>query len=173
MLIMRNLAVQASTLSHVQTLGVIGKLSVNANEVKCLEMALYFLADQLNNPKSDFRFHNFCDYRFRYISNWINNSRLKIQLRSDGLNSAVWAVMDVEDIQWLALALEVGITEDVIISMAADDANYDRDMAIIYGDDIDLNGHYHDFHNYYCSIARLKYGLLVKLQNILNRHHAI
>lgn len=170
---MRNLSVQTSTLNYVQTLGVVGKLSVNANEVKCLEMALYFLAEQLNKPKSDLRFLSFCNYRFRYISDWINSSRLKIQLRSDGLNNAVWAVMDVEDIKWLALALEVGITEDVIISMAADDANYDRDMAVMYGDDIDLNGHYHAFHNYYCSIARLKHGLLLKLKNILDRHHNI
>lgn len=170
---MNNVAIQVSTLNCASTLGIIAELSVNANEVKCLEMALYFLTEQLNKSKSDFRFHDLRDYRLRYISNWINSSRLKNQLRSDGLNTVIWAVMDIEDIKWLALALEVGITEEVIISMAADDANYERDMAVMYEDDIDLNGQYHAFHNYYCSIARLKTGLLVKLKNILNNYYAI
>ena len=168
---MNNVAIQLSTLNYASTLGVIAELSVNANEVKCLEMALFFLTVQLN--KSDFQFHDLRDYRLRYISNWINSSRLKNQLRSDGLNTVIWAVMDIEDIKWLALALEVGITEDVIISMAADDANYERDMAVMYEDDIDLNGQYQAFHNYYCSIARLKSGLLLKLKNILNNYHSI
>lgn len=170
---MNNYIEQTPMLNRSPILGMIDELLVNANEVKCLEMALYFLSEQLKKSKPDLRFQHFRDYRFRYMGDWINNSRLKNQLRSDGLNSVVWIVTDMEDIKWLILALEVGITEDVIISMAADDANYDRDMAVMYGDDIDLNSHYYDFHNYYCSIARLKSALLIKLQNILNNYHKI
>ena len=170
---MNNVSLKASTFNYVPKLGVLAGLSLNAKEVKCLEMALYFLSEQLNKSIPDLRFVNFPEYRLRYINDWMNSSRLKSQLRSDGSNSAVWGVMDMEDIKWLALALEVGITEEVIISMAADDANYERDMAIMYEGDIDLNCQYHAFHNYYCSIARLKFALLLKLKNILNNYHSI
>jgi len=82
-------------------------------------------------------------------------------------------VMDIEDIKWFALALEFGITEEIVVTMASDDANYDRDMAEMHGDDIDLNNQYYDFHRYYCSIARLKLQLLGKLKNILSNYYAI
>ena len=170
---MNNVSLKASTFNYVPKLGVIAGLSLNAKEVKCLEMALYFLSEQLNKSIPDLRFVNFPEYRLRYINDWMNSSRLKSQLRSDGSNSAVWGVMDMEDIKWLALALEVGITEEVIISMAADDANYERDMALMYEEDIDLNGQYYAFHNYYCSIAQLQPRLLQKLKYILNNYFAI
>lgn len=170
---MNSFAVQTSKSIRSPVLGVIDWISLNVNEVKCLEMALYFLTEQLNKTKQNLQFLNFRDYQLRYMSDWIYDSRLKSQLRTDGLNTVVWPVMDIEDIKWFALALEFGITEEIVVSMASDDAHYDRDMAEMYGDDIDLNSHYYAFHRYYCSIARLKLQLLPKLKNILSNYYAI
>jgi len=153
--------------------GVINTLSLNHNEVKCLDMALQFLHKQLNQAKKHFYFTELRDYRLNYISRWLHNPRLKSQLRFDGQNSADWAVMDREDVEWLALALEVGINEDTIITMAADEANYECDMAAMYGDASDFNSHYIAFYRYYCQIAELRHPLLMKLRHILNDDNTI
>ena len=170
---MNNLAIQTSMLSYTPTFGVIDKLSLSINEVKCLDMALQFLREQLNQPKKHIYFTDLRDYRLNYISQWLHNPKLKSQLRFDGKNRVDWAVMDSEDIEWLALALEVGINEDTIITMAADEANYECDMADMYGDVSDFNSHYIAFYRYYCQIAELRHPLLMKLRRILNDYHSI
>ncbi len=160
----------------VTPIGAIGYLSLNYNEVKCLEMVLYFLTEQLNGIPAHLIFTKLREYHVRNLSHWLNNANLKSSLRFDSKNSVMWPVVSLEDANWLVLALEVGIPEDTIISMAADDAHYERDMAMMYAEtdedyglaDEAFSHRYCAFQQYYGQIAQLECALLAKLRQILN-----
>lgn len=150
--------------------GVIDRLSLNYKELRCLEMALYFLTTQLNQPKQQNDFNGLRHYRLNYINAWLHNIQYRSQLRFDSTNRVDWAVMDIEDIRWLALALELGIFEDIVIALSTDDAHYECDMATVYGDKSDFTEQFRSFYHYYCQIARLRQSLLTKLKHILDNH---
>jgi hypothetical protein len=169
---MNQVAIRLSTKSYPPMTGAIGYLSLNYHEVKALEMALYFLTEQVSKTKRHAFFADLRDYHLRYISDWLNNATLRSQLRFDGKNSVAWAVMSAEDIEWLLLALEVGMTEETIISMASDEANYEQDMAMMYSEmSSDFMSHYRAFHQYYCQMAQLRPALLTQLRQMLNHHY--
>jgi hypothetical protein len=175
---MNQLATQTvSSRFNSNFIGGIDYLSLNYNEVKCLEMALYFLSEQLNHPSPHCLFSRLRGYHVRNLNYWLNKPDLRRQLRFDSTNDALWPVVSSEDAEWLALALEVGINEDTIFLMAADDANYERDMAAMHAEedpntymlaDLAYISNYVSFYNYYCDIASCRHELLIQLRTILN-----
>lgn len=164
---MSQLATQ-TVISHFNNtvVGAIGYLFLNYDEFKCLDVARQFLTGQLNQSNQHPCFAGLSQYRLDYIDDWLHDPKLKSQLRFDGKNKVRWAVIDEAVVNWLALALEVGFSEDAIITMAADEAHYECDMAAMYGDDSNFNSHYRAFYQYYCRIAKLRYPLLRKLRAI-------
>ncbi len=154
----------------------IGRIDINYHEVKCLEMAMYFLSEQLNLATSHKLFVDLRDYHVRNINHWLNNTQMRQSLYFDGSNTVRWPIVSSEDAVWLMLALTVGITEATIASMAMDDAYYGRDMVTMTAKtteefayaDLVFNDHYRDFHDYYCQIATCREILLNKFQKILN-----
>ncbi len=167
-------------IAYTPAIGAIGYLSLNYNDVKCLEMAIYFLTEQLYTQRPHPFFTDLRDYHIRYLTHLLSNRNLRNQLRFDGTNKVMWPITCSEDAEWLALALEVGIMEDTIIAMAADDANYERDMATMYAEtdkdfrfaEESFNNHYRTFHQYYCQISHSKYELLTQLRQILNNQYS-
>lgn len=177
---MNQLAILPSTercpVHFTQAIGALGYLSLNYNEVKCLEMAIYFLSSQLNNQNPHPFFTDLRNHHIRYLTEWLDNADLRKHLRFDSTNKVMWAITCSEDTEWLILALEVGLTEDTIIAMAADDANYEKDIEIGYAETDDefrlaeasFYTRYRAFHQYYYQISYSKYELLAQLRQILN-----
>lgn len=148
---------------------------LNHEEVKCLEMALYFLTEQLQAQTPHFVFTEFRNYHLVCLNHWLNQAKCKKQLRFGSQCQVSWPIYDLRGIQWLALALEVGISEETIIAMAVDEANYQRDMAMRYAETDDdycaadeaFYRHFQVFQQYYSRIAQSSQGLLAKFQQIL------
>ena len=154
----------------------LGLLAINYHELKCLEMGLYFLKDQLTQKKRHRCFAALRDYHVRNIEQRLSNQSLQSVLRFDGTNSVLWPVVSSEDTFWLMAALKVGIyEEETIIAMASDDAAFERDMAIQYADtneDVTLaESMFYEsiraFHDYYCHIAKCRDSLIKKLKAIV------
>lgn len=154
----------------------LGLLDINYHEFKCLGMGVYFLLDQLNQQKRHYCFTALRDYHVRNIEHWLSNQSLKSQLRFDASNSVFWPVVSSEDALWLIAALKVGIhEEETIISMASDDAAFERDMAIKYADSDEalvlaesvFYESFKAFHKYYCHMAECRDSLIDKLKAIV------
>ena len=178
---MRSLAIQETVSSNVNyddiaTTGI----SLNHMECKCLEMAFYFLTEQCYSKNPHFVFTQFKDQHLRSLHRWFNHSKLKKlkkQLRFNPQVEVAWP-MDPDhskDLIWLALALEVCMTDDTVLLMAADEANYARDMELQYAEtDEDFDAaddvfylHYQELRHYYTEIAKCSSELLAKFRDIL------
>ncbi len=153
----------------------LGSIELNYHEVQCLEMALYFLKSQVINDQSHKLFADLRKHHIDHLSDWLHNNLWRSELRFDGMNTMSCSIESLEDAKWLALACEKGINEDTIFAMAADDANYEMDMAREYAEKEYNDELYHDacsssyraFYNRYCEIARLKPVLASKFRNLL------
>lgn len=153
----------------------LGHIELNYNELQCLHLAVYYLKLQLLKSQCCSLWTNLRDYHARNIDHWLNGSGLKKELRFDGNNSVAWPVLSSEDIEWLLLALKVGINEDTITAMSADEANYDRDMALMHVEDANAytlanlacHERFWSLVDYYRQIADHKTKLLTKLQSVL------
>ena len=165
---MRSLASQETVISNVNYNEFAkASISLNHTELKCLEMVFYFLTEQCYSKNPHFVFTQFKDQHLRSLHRWLNHptlKKLKKQLRFDH-QVEVALPMDPDhskDLIWLALALEVGMTDDTVLLMAADEANYARDMELQYAEtDEDCKAadevfylHYKELRHYYSEIAK-------------------
>ncbi len=154
----------------------LGRIELNYHELQCLHLAIYYLKLQLSKSQCHSPWTNLRDYHTRNIEHWLNRSGLKRELRFDGNNSVAWPVLSSEDVEWLLLALEVGINEDTIVDMSADEANYDRDMALMHVEDekacaladTACSERFCSLVDYYCQIANCSNTLLSKLRQVMN-----
>jgi hypothetical protein len=173
---MRSLAIQETVNSNVNYYDHLPKTSISLNhmELKCLEMAFYFLTEQCYSKNPHFVFTQFKDQHLRSLHRWFNHSKLKklkVQLRFNDRMQLEWPINTKDDFTWLLLALEVGMTGDTVLLMAADEANYARDMELQYAEtdeDCDVFYlHYRELRHYYSEIAQCSSQLLAKFRDIL------
>lgn len=174
---MPNLTLQMSNkYLYPVVLGAVDYIDLNYHEVQCLEMALYFLTSQVVATRPHHLFTALRKYHIDHLNDWLHNNMWRSELRFDAENSVQCPVESLDDAKWFALACEIGINEDTIISMAADEANYELDMAMMYdekrSDEASYNDVFHNnyraFHMHYCNIAKLKEKLAAKFRQILN-----
>ncbi len=159
-------------------LGAIGTLSLNAQEMKCLEIALYFLTEQLNQNPPPVCFLQLRNHHVQHLSQWLDDANLKMKRRSvvEGAPCIEQSISSFEDAEWLALAVQIGITWETIAAMATDAANYERDMKKMAaktaynsaGIEAEFHRHVCDFHAQYSQATACKNELLAKLRQILN-----
>ena len=156
-----------------EVLGVLGQVSMNYCEVRCCDMALYYLSWQLSKAVPHPYFRSLKQSDIQYLDVWLHQAHKRNACRFDGTNEVSWEVKTLEYLPWLALALDVGINEETIRAMAIDDAHFeqDKDGAV----DVDLTNDApleHDLYQMhyvqYCQSARYKAPLLSKIKAILN-----
>jgi len=148
-------------------------LSLKTDEWRCLEIALYFLEHQLSAPSRHAFFKDLSAEHVTVVRHFLKHLSLKDQIPNDFVASS-------NILSWLALALEVGITQDTLIMLSADEANVEQDMAFMdaktEADYIHAKGVFYSFYRVayrgYCHIAQTKPSVLKKLRQLLaSRKH--
>ena len=150
-------------------------VSLSHNEFRCLEMALSFLREQCysKNPRSAFT--QLKDRHLISLKDCFKQSKLNKQLYLLGQIEIELSIDPNHDLEWLFLALEVGLTEDVVSIFAEDEANYKRDVDLLYAkndedrrraDDM-FYVNFKECQQYYRDIAKYSSQLLAKFRDIL------
>lgn len=150
-------------------------LSVNYYEAECLEMALSFLSEQVNKIVPDADFIGLRLEHLQDLGYWFNSNIRKSYLRNNLHSSWVGCIPHVELVKWLVLALEKGMTEQTVMMMATDMANYEKDMWMMSAKSADEEAEalaryqvwYRNHYALYQRAASYKDKLLVKLKRIL------
>ena len=172
-----NAFAQPLTRFSFHPLGVIGDVELNYHELACLDMALSYLRSQVTNDQKPYALLGVSHHEIDCLDNWLHLVEYRQQLRLDGSNTVHWPFTSFRDVEWLLLGLRYGINEDLIITTAADHANYEYDMETILSEDnldaytlADLAYHdsYQSFYHYYAQIAAHKAALITKLKAILD-----
>lgn len=158
-------------------LGIIGSITINYADVQCLEMAYYYLQSKVNEPRQRFGLLTLSPDVLHNLDYWLKLSPYRDSLKLDGSNSVMWPFTSFFDVEWFLRGLKYGINEDTITAMAADQANYDIDMANLYAEDsegcysladVAYNDSFRSAYQYYCDIATRKAGLIKQLHAILD-----
>lgn len=97
-------------------------------ELKCLEIALYFLGEQLCKAVPHPLFVSLCHYQVLHMYHQLEPLLLKRRLEPAEQQPLQQWVTSAEALEWLVRALEIGMTWETIAAMATDSANYQRDM---------------------------------------------
>jgi len=148
-------------------------LFVTIDEWHCLKIALYFLEHQLTAPYRHEFFKDLCAEHVTVVRQFLKHLSLENQARHELVASS-------NTLSWLALALEVGITQETLIMLSADEANVEQDMAFMdaktEADYIHAKGVFYSFYRVayrgYCHIAQTKPSVLKKLRQLLaSRKH--
>ena len=135
-------------------------------------MAVYFLTEQLSQIPRNLLFAKLQNYHVRNLSIWLSHSQFKQCMSAN----QKWSLVSSEDVKWLILALQMGITEKTIINMALDIVSYEYDMlnsntqvSISYQlTDLVNYANYKAWYDYYSDIASYQSQLFKKLQDVLN-----
>jgi hypothetical protein len=160
--------------SHIPTEGVIDYISLTSREVKCLDIALYFLSQQLYTASPHSLFIDYQEAHYHHLYRWLNHPALKVNLDFLIQESVLWPIMSTEDTPWLMLALEYGVIDQTLESLATDQALYECDMLrkemMSLEESLSFVEKEKSFFSIYLKnyqkIAQVKDGLLAKLANI-------
>lgn len=155
-----------------------GTVSLNFNEIKCLEITLYFLTEQLYCRSRHAFFMQLQHCNVQYLEHWIISAkaRLRTYMRAENTNSIDWPVTEPENTVWLISALEHGLKDSTIISMAVDEANYNSDMEKMAAKtaheyalaDSIFDERFHTYHLYFSQFVSCGRGVAAKLRRVLN-----
>lgn len=165
-------------LSHAVSMeSPLGYLSLNFSELKCLEIALHFLTEQLGNVVPHLALVNLRQHHVDYLQMRLKRLLSKCRGDSETQSEQKWQISSLEDIEWLDLALAFGICWETVISMAKDAANYEYDMqhfatkfldALSY--DASSDAAYFSKHlHYYSQFMQFKTSVQTKLRAALER----
>lgn len=149
-------------------------LTVNYYEAECLEMALSFLSEQVNKIVPDIDFIGLRLEHLQDLAYWFNSNIHKSYLRKDLDSHWTGWIHHAEQVKWLVLALEKGITEQTVMMMATDMANYEKDMWMMTAENAAEEAEalpkypvwYRNHYAIYQRAASYKDKLLVKLRRI-------
>jgi len=144
-------------------------LFVTIEEWHCLKIALYFLEHQLTAPYRHEFFKDLREDHVAIVQHFLKHLSLKNQARHDS------SVASSNTLSWLALALEVGITQETLIMMSADAANIELDIALMTAkteaDYIRAKGVFYSFYRIayrgHCHTVQSKPSVLKKLRQFL------
>lgn len=132
---MEQLALQLPQYSIYQPNYPLKTILLSLNEIKCLEMAIVYLQAQLVKPDTTLLFQPLSETIVCEICDWLRDSHRMKLLHTADIEQTAWPLLRSNAIDWLIFALETGMTEDCLLTMAADQANFDYDMATLYDSD--------------------------------------
>lgn len=118
-----NTRVTAQPVSQTQFI-----LSLTHDEIHCLEMALYFLDDQISSSSRHDDFILMRRDEVMLLNNELDTSTMKSFLHREKHYRIAWPISSLVNMEWVVLALEVGVNLKTLASMAKEHGHYARDM---------------------------------------------
>lgn len=103
-------------------------LSLTHNEIHCLEMALYFLDDQISLSSRHDDFILMRRDEVMLLNEELDTATMKSFLHREKHHRIAWPISSLVNMEWVILALENGVNLKTLASMANEHGHYARDM---------------------------------------------